>query len=306
MSSEKTIYMEKQRSETPAMRKFLLATAALVLCFGVPLYRLGRFAIGNDLYSYILLMPFVTWYLMRQQKPVTEDSKPMTGLGLVFLLAGAATMGAYFAFVRPTADLKIEDYLSINMFSFYLLLMGLAATILGGKTFRASSFPLGMLIFLTPLPNTVMDHIVLFLQYGSAITAAAFFKVFLCTYKRTGLIFALPDTPGLEVAPECSGIHSSWILLITSLLAGYLFLRSPRNRAILTLAVIPLALLRNGFRIFTIGELCVHISPDMIDSYIHRKGGPIFFGLSLIPFFLLLFWLRKRERGLRQKPLVQA
>ena len=45
----------------------------------------------------------------------------------------------------------------------------------------------------------------------------------------------------------------------------------------------------------------------MIDSYIHRHGGPIFFVLSLVPFFfLLLFWLRKRERGLRQKPMIQA
>jgi hypothetical protein len=33
----------------------------------------------------------------------------------------------------------------------------------------------------------------------------------------------------------------------------------------------------------------------MINSPIHRRGGPIFFALSLIPFFLLLVFLRKRE-----------
>ena len=64
----------------------------------------------------------------------------------------------------------------------------------------------------------------------------------------------------------------------------------------LTLFVIPLALLRNGFRIVTVGLLCVHVSPDMINSYIHRKGGPIFFALSLIPFFALLILLRKLGR----------
>jgi exosortase/archaeosortase family protein len=63
----------------------------------------------------------------------------------------------------------------------------------------------------------------------------------------------------------------------------------------LALFVIPLAILRNGFRIFVIGELCVHVSHDMINSWIHRKGGPVFFVLSLIPFFLLLAWLRKSE-----------
>ena len=95
------------------------------------------------------------------------------------------------------------------------------------------------------------------------------------------------------MAPECSGIHSSLVLFITSLLAGYLLLNSPWKRAVLVLAVVPLALLRNGLRIVTIGQLCVHVSPDMINSYIHRKGGPIFFALSLIPFFLLLLFLRR-------------
>jgi exosortase/archaeosortase family protein len=64
---------------------------------------------------------------------------------------------------------------------------------------------------------------------------------------------------------------------------------------VLTLAVIPLALLRNGFRVFTIGQLCINIGPHMIDSFIHKKGGPIFFALSLVPFFLILVFLRKSE-----------
>jgi hypothetical protein len=33
----------------------------------------------------------------------------------------------------------------------------------------------------------------------------------------------------------------------------------------------------------------------MIHSWIHRQGGPVFFALSLIPFFLVLIWLRKTE-----------
>jgi exosortase/archaeosortase family protein len=79
-------------------------------------------------------------------------------------------------------------------------------------------------------------------------------------------------------------------------LAGYFFLRSPISRVVLAVAVVPIALLRNGFRIFTIGELCVHISPDMIHSYIHTHGGPLFFALSLVPFFALLVGLIRLER----------
>jgi exosortase/archaeosortase family protein len=60
--------------------------------------------------------------------------------------------------------------------------------------------------------------------------------------------------------------------------------------------VIPLAFLRNGFRVFVLGELCVHLGPQMIDTPIHHHGGPIFFVLSLIPFSLLLYFLMKSDR----------
>ena len=98
------------------------------------------------------------------------------------------------------------------------------------------------------------------------------------------------------MAEECSGIRSSWVLFITSLLASQLFLRSPWRRIILVAFVIPLAIARNGFRILVIGLLCVHVGPHMIDSFIHHRGGPIFFVLSLIPLFVLLSWFRRQEQ----------
>jgi exosortase/archaeosortase family protein len=60
--------------------------------------------------------------------------------------------------------------------------------------------------------------------------------------------------------------------------------------------VIPLAIARNGFRILVIGLLCVYIGPHMSDSFIHHRGGPIFFALSLIPLSLFLFWLRRHDK----------
>jgi exosortase/archaeosortase family protein len=121
------------------------------------------------------------------------------------------------------------------------------------------------------------------------------FQLLGTTLWRQDLIFRLPGIT-LEVAPECSGIHSTLALFITSTIAAYLYLKSPWRRVALVAAVLPLALLRNGFRIVTIGELCVHIGPDMINSYIHRHGGPIFFTLSLVPFAFILVLLKRSER----------
>ena len=111
---------------------------------------------------------------------------------------------------------------------------------------------------------------------------------------RDGTTLALPGIV-LRVAQECSGIRSSWVLFITSVLASHLVLQSPWRRIVLVTLVIPLAIVRNGFRILVIGLLCVHIGPHMIDSIIHHRGGPLFFALSLVPLFLLLSWLRHEE-----------
>jgi len=112
---------------------------------------------------------------------------------------------------------------------------------------------------------------------------------------RHGAVFELPGIV-LRVAQECSGIRSSWVLFITSVLASHLFLRKWGSRLALVAFVIPLGILRNGFRVFVIGLLCVYIGPHMIDSVIHHRGGPLFFALSLVPLFLLAWWLRRRER----------
>jgi exosortase len=140
----------------------------------------------------------------------------------------------------------------------------------------------------------MQDGIEAFLQRGSAEVAATMLRISGMPVFQTGTHFQLPSF-SLEVAPECSGIHSTLILVITSLLAAYLFLQKSVNRWIMLLVVVPLALLRNGFRIFVIAQLCVRIGPQMIDSPIHRKGGAVFFVLSLIPLFLLLVYLSKRE-----------
>jgi exosortase C (VPDSG-CTERM-specific) len=183
-----------------------------------------------------------------------------------------------------------------------LLLLGGALLFLGTDTLRQIAFPLAFLVFTLPFPLAVREWLEGFFQNTSADAASFFFWLAGMPAVRDDLQVLQIQLPGitLEVAPECSGIHSSLVLFITSLLAGYHFLRAPWKRAALALAVIPLGFLRNGFRIFVIGELCVNVNPDMINSRIHRQGGPVFFALSLIPLFLLLFLLRRGDSKTRQ------
>jgi exosortase/archaeosortase family protein len=149
------------------------------------------------------------------------------------------------------------------------------------------------------MPDAMADALETASKYASAEVANLFFYLSGTPFLRAGLFFQLPNIT-IEVAQECSGIRSSWVLFITSILAANLFLKTPWRRLVLVVFVIPLAILRNGFRILVIGLLCVNIGPQMIHSLIHRRGGPLFFVLSLIPLFLVLWWLRKGDVQTRQ------
>jgi len=150
-----------------------------------------------------------------------------------------------------------------------------------------------------PMPDAMADALETASKYASAEVANLLFHLSSTPFLRAGLIFQLPNIT-IEVAQECSGIRSSWVLLMTSILAANLFLKTPWRRLALVAFVIPLAILRNGFRILVIGLLCVNAGPQMIHSLIHRRGGPLFFMLSLIPFFLVLWRLRKGDVRTRQ------
>jgi len=282
------------------LRGLALATAGLLLCFSLPLYGLVRFSIQSELYSHIVLIPFISGYLVwLRRRSLPPCSGPDRRAAVLPLIIGAGLLAAYWAAAFSRTELAREDSLTLTTLSL-LMFFGAACTLFLGKpTLRALAFPLGFLVFMVPVPMLLQTWMETFLQYGSAAVAFGLFKLSGTPVFYRGLSFQLPGF-SMEVAPQCSGIHSSVALFIISLLAGYLFLRLRWKRATLALAVIPLALLRNGFRVFTIGQLCVHVGPEMINSNLHRHGGPLFFVLSLVPFFLLLFFLMKSDRVLPQ------
>jgi exosortase C (VPDSG-CTERM-specific) len=204
-------------------------------------------------------------------------------------------LAAYWLAVHATSKLADGDSLALITLSFVLFFLGDCFLFLGKETLQAIAFPIGFLVFMVPIPVFMNNWIVAFLQHGSAATAYGLFRLSGTPVFRYDMEFQLPGF-SMEVAPECSGIQSSLVLFLTSLVAGHLFLRTPWKRAVLILAVIPLGILRNGFRIFTIGQLCVRLGPEMIHSPIHLRGGPVFFALSLVPFFLLLIVLWKSDQ----------
>lgn len=296
---------EKAPSAPNASRRVFLNLPPLLIvgglglaaCFGWPLYQWLRFGLESDLYSYTLLVPFVSAYLLvsnRKSAPASGANSHRS-VGALLAMMGLIALGWFWWETLSAGKLVPQDAVAYTILPFVLILAGACAWGLKAGEFRQAAFPLAFLLFMVPFPVAVEHAIETFLQHGSAPPALWFFNLVGTTVFRHDLIFELPGMT-LQIAPECSGIRSTLVLFMTSLLAGHLFLRSPWKRAVLALVVIPLALLRNGFRVFTIGQLCVSVGPHMIDSVVHHRGGPIFFALSLIPFFFLVFLLVKSDR----------
>ena len=277
------------------MKKLVLFIVVLSACFVRPLYALVRYSLQSDFFSYILLIPAISLYLIWLKRPeLPKKTGSSWKWGAAFALGGVALLAGWELVLHSGWSPHKEDYLTLMTASYLMFLTGGCFGLLGSAYLRVIAFPVAFLAFMIPMPSGLLDRTEMFFQTTSAVTASGFLSAVGMPLIRDDLLLNLPGFQ-LVVAPECSGIHSTMVLLITAMLAGHLFLNSGWKRALLVVVVVPLAILRNGFRIFVIAELCVQISHEMINSPIHRKGGPIFFALSLIPFFLLLIWMRKTE-----------
>jgi exosortase C (VPDSG-CTERM-specific) len=287
----------------PAMRRLGICVALLCALFCMPLVQLVALALESELYSHIPLIPLISIYMVwisRQRIPKLASPSPvaaaaLTGLGLVAL-------AIYGFLLLKATHLPRNDSLALSIGAFVCFLMASAFFCLGWPVIRCVAMPIALLFFLIPFPTVVKNGLETFLQQSSAEASDWLFKLSTVPVHREGVVFALPGIT-IQVAEECSGIRSSFVLFITGLIGGYIFLENPWHRFWFSLLTIPLGIIRNGFRVVVISMLCVYISPDMIHSPIHHRGGPIFFVLSLIPLFGVLILFRKRERAVAGRVL---
>ncbi len=112
---------------------------------------------------------------------------------------------------------------------------------LGSKWMAAAAFPVAFLIFMVPLPDAAVHWLetASVLGFGGRRGLALQDDGHPARARRHGVRAARDRR--CEVAQECSGIRSSWVLFITSLVASHLFLESPWRRIVLVAFVIPLA-----------------------------------------------------------------
>jgi len=272
---------------------FLALGLASVVLFWTPLRKLAALSLSSDNYSYILLIPVIgAFFFYLDRRTIFAGTAGYRSPIAAAVLAGALVLYGCIAldFVSPPA----EYFLSIEIASLQLVWAAAFALCYGAPALRAARFPLLLLLLLTPFPSHWMDKIVSVLQQGSSDATYLLFRLAGVPVFRTGVRFELPIV-GIEVARECSSIHSGCALFIAGLLLGHLFLRSLWAKVCLTLLAIPVAMLTNAVRIATLWTLATKVDIGFLYGKLHHSGGIVFSLVSLSILIGCLRLLRKLE-----------
>ena len=166
----------------------------------------------------------------------------------------------------------------------------------GSGGLRAACFPLLFLFFTIPIPEGILKPIVRFLQAGSAEAAYWMLRAVGVPLFRDGFLFTLPGLT-VEVAEQCSGIRSGISLLLVSILAGHIFLKSGWRRLALAAAVVPITIAKNGLRIVTLSLFGAYVDRQVLSGPLHRAGGIPFFLVALVLLAVVLWALRRGDRS---------
>jgi exosortase len=273
---------------------FLLFVGFSIMLFYSPMRLLVESSLGNELYSHIILIPFVSIYLIYNgRREIFRENGASIIPGSILIAAG---VGLYLVGKGIGTELDQNDFLSVMTFAAVLCWIGGFILCYGLESSRLALFPLLFLLFMVPVPGFLMDRIILLLQICSTEVSYTIFKLTGVPIFREGFLFFLPGVT-VEVAKQCGGIRSSLVLFIVSILAGHLFLTSRKRKLILSLCVFPITIVKNAIRIVTLTLLAVYVDPRILDSTLHRRGGIPFFIVALSLLGVVLWFLRRSEGG---------
>ena len=184
----------------------------------------------------------------------------------------AVTMVAYYFGVKAMQP-------RIVVFSFVLLLLGLALALGGRGLFRLVFFPITFLFLMIPL-NFLDEKVGFPLQQLMAISSTGLLNMFGIETLRVGTgIYS--RVFHFDVAAPCSGIRS--LMALTTVTAAYAYVTQQVQwkRWVLFLSAMPLAVLGNIARVTSIALVAQVYGQEIAGKAYHEYSGFIVFGVAL-------------------------
>ncbi len=270
----------------------------LILCFFVllvcrsPVTAILNLGLRDDRYVAIIAAPviFAALVYWDRRRIFTQ----MTWDAVVGLLLFAIALSAWFVFLRHSTNANQDTILSLAGLTIVIAAAGAFALCYGRRSFSAAAFPFCCLLLAVPVPAWAMDRITVALQHGSAATSVLILRYFGVPVFAQDTRLSLPGLD-IQVAPECSGIRSCISLVLITIMLSRVCLRSGVSRLALILSTIPLAVVKNAFRISVIAILSAYVDRAYLNSPVHRYGGFVFTPLQIALLAASLYGMRRLE-----------
>jgi exosortase len=226
--------------------------------------------------SHGLLVPFLSvYFIWNSRDELNGIGKGTTNLGLVVLTCSLIIyLLSYVGGVAFIARMMIVS-----------TLIGLVLYNFGKEVFRKLAFPLFFLLFMVPIPVSIISLISLPLQRLATDVAAFLIQLTSIPVYQEGNMLYFVQTQ-LEVAEACSGLRSMTSLLMLGTIFVYLSNFNKKRKAILLISTFPLAIFANIVRVSGTGILAHFFGSAVAKGFLHD-----FSGMAVFLFGLMLMWL---------------
>ncbi len=230
--------------------------------------------LNNENYGHGLFVPFIALYIMWLKKSeIIDQLGNGSWWGFVVVLVGIALY-----MIGQLSTLFFVQHISL-----WIVMIGLALSILGIAGTKIIAFPLGLLLTVIPLPNFLFQGLTTNLRLISSTLGVGCLQLAGITAYQDGNVIDLGPIQ-LQVVEACSGLRFLFPLMTLALLCAYFLRAQMWKRVFLFLSSIPISIFLNGFRIGVIGILVEIFGRGAADGFIHLfEGWVVFlFGLAIL------------------------
>jgi exosortase len=244
-------------------RPSVVVVALVVVAFGAAYAQVVSTLIGqwssNDTYSFGVLVPFISAYLIWSRR----DSLRARAVNPSLLWGGAIVLLAAVMLIAG----RVAAIIDVQEISLILMLVGLVALILGFGFLRELWLPLSYLLLMLPIWEVLTDRMHLPSQLFSASIAHRLLVTIGVPVYHDGVFLSLPNIT-LEVASACSGVSFLIAVIAVGIPQAYLYLNGWIPRTVAIGFAIAIALLSNGLRVAIIGALSYY----RLSEAVHGPG----------------------------------